>query len=309
MEIQGTLFRSAGPGSVGKVRIGTSGYQYPDWVGPWYPSGMSSRNMLSYYCQHFDTVELNSSYYGMPRRSTAQRLTTETPDGFLTVVKAYKGMTHKFEGWDIYDQFREALEPLMTSGKLGGILFQFPPWFQNDVRRRRYLKRLPDLLPGVPIIVEFRDRQWIKPATFALLEDAGIAYCCVDEPDLPELVPPVAHVTSPLGYLRFHSRDAGGWYGGGETRYDYDYGDAELEEWVEKILTLMQSVKQFIVYFNNCKRSSAAHNAERFRQILEQRLPGASGARPAELHEVTVGPGPGEVAEDPLRFSADDDQT
>lgn len=267
---QHSLFHDVTRRPPGKVRIGTSGYQYPDWVDGFYPPDVPKSRWLEYYARHFDTVELNSSYYGLPRLSTTRRLAEETPDGFLTVVKAYKGMTHKFEGWEAYDEFRKALVPLQQAGKLGGVLFQFPPWFRNDTKRRDYLRRLPELLPGSEIIVEFRSREWLTEETFALLEELGLAYCCVDEPALEELVPPIARLTSPLGYLRFHSRNAEKWHQGGEARYDYDYSDAEMGEWIAKIRPLLAQVKQFIVYFNNCKRSAAAKNAARFRELLEE---------------------------------------
>lgn len=196
--------------------IGTSGYSFADWVGPFYPPGTPAAEFLPYYARHFGCVEVNSTYYGMPQASTMQRMHERTPEGFRFIVKLHQSMTH--QGCDdalLYERFMQALEPLKAAGKYHGLLAQFPWSFRRDERAKAHLERMRECLAGEPLWVEFRHDSWMHPKLADWLRERALGYCCVDEPALPGLVPPVTHVTNGVGYVRFHGRNAKHWWGSG----------------------------------------------------------------------------------------------
>ena len=123
--------------------------------------------------------------------------------------------------------------------------------------------------------MEFRRAEWDRPETFDFLREHGIGYCCVDEPNLPGLLPPTAIATTDIAYVRFHGRNATTWWGGeGSLRYDYDYREGELREWVQKIRDLADRARQTYVFFNNCHAGHAAQNARLMKELLlREKLP------------------------------------
>jgi len=260
---------AASPGAVGgEILVGTSGYQYRDWLGSFYPEGTKSRDMLALYAERFRVVELNSSYYGIPRRSSTARMAEATPAGFEFVVKAHKTTTHEGRLDDV-PPLLDALEPLREAGKLAGVLCQFPWRFQNSEETREYLARLRGAFGQTPVFVEFRHASWITEAVFAFLGEKGLLFVSVDEPELPGLPGRVARATGEFGYVRFHSRSKENWWGRGDkSRYDYDYSDAELAEWLGPIREMAARTRKVFVFFNNCHRGQAARNAEGLRAIL-----------------------------------------
>jgi uncharacterized protein YecE (DUF72 family) len=250
------------------IAVGTSGYQYADWRGRFYPEALSDDEMLSYYAQHFNVVELNFTYYRVPSARTIESMVRRTPEGFTFWVKANEATTHKLDR-SVAWQFNEAIAPAREAGRLAGILFQFPYSFHNSERSRAYLAGLREDFPHDPLVVEFRNAQWAKRPILDYLRVQGIGFCCVDEPTLPGLMPRLAVATSPVGYVRFHSRDASKWYeGGGKERYNYLYKREELAEWVPKITELSQQTENVYIFFNNCHAGHAAVNAEEFKQLL-----------------------------------------
>jgi uncharacterized protein YecE (DUF72 family) len=255
----------------GEILVGTSGYSFDDWVGKFYPDGIRKGNMLSYYVQHFPVVEVNSSYYRIPRSAVLHQMERKTPPGFEFIIKAHKSMTHSLDaGPDEYSQFIDALEPVQDAGKFSGVLLQFPWGFKHTRGARDHLKSLRANLPEFPLFVEFRNDGWIRDETFSLLEDLGIGYCSVDEPRLKGLVPPIVKNTGGAGYVRLHGRNAKNWWGrtAGGDRYDYMYSNDELKEWVDKIRGLAAEAKKTYVFFNNCHAGQAATNAQLMQQML-----------------------------------------
>jgi uncharacterized protein YecE (DUF72 family) len=258
------------------VVIGTSGFSFADWVGPFYPAGTKSPDMLAFYAQHFRAVEINSSYYGIPRPSTMELLDHKTPDGFEFMVKGHQSMTHSKEdpSPETYAAFRDCLAPLRAAGKLRGVLLQFPWSFRPTQASRKRLEALHQALAGdARLFVEFRHAAWLVPRVFEFLEQRGMGYCSVDEPALPGLVPPEARVTGEVAYVRFHGRNKETWWGrGGGDRYDYNYTPGELTEWVREIRELAERSKQVYVFFNNCHAGQAARNALLMRDMLQHDL-------------------------------------
>ncbi len=253
------------------IHIGTSGYSFKDWKGPFYPVKITSSEMLSFYARHFKLVEINSTYYAIPRVEVFERMAENTPPDFQFMVKANSGMTHeRSDNQSIFDRFEDAIQPLVEAGKFKGILAQFPWSFKNTEENRQYLKLCKERLAEYPLIVEFRHISWILEPLFGFLRDMGISYCAVDEPNLPGLVPPKTAATTDLGYVRFHGRNAEMWWGGDAAqRYNYLYTEQELKEWVPKIKQLAASTQEIYVLFNNCHAGYAAKNAKTMQNMLQ----------------------------------------
>ena len=255
------------------IRIGTSGFSYDDWTGPVYPPGLPTREQLEFYAKEFDTVELNVTFYRIPGQGTVKSWVKRTPDDFLFTVKAFRGLTHEREEPD-YDGFNEAVRPLQESGKLGSVLAQFPYSFHPVPENVDYLRRLREGLPELPLVIEFRHSGWATQDTFDFLEELRLGYCCVDEPQLKGLMPPVAVATGPIAYVRFHGRNYAKWYAHEEAweRYDYTYPEKELKEWVPKIEKLEGMAETTFAYFNNHYSGQAVQGARELKQLM---LPGS----------------------------------
>lgn len=270
--------------------IGTSGYSFPDWVGPFYPPGTPSREFLPYYTQHFGCVEVNSTYYGIPAPRVLEQMAARTPAGFRFIVKVNQAMTHRGDDSpELHGKFRDAIQPLKDAGKYHGLLAQFPWAFRRDEASKSRLERLREQLAGEPMWVEFRHASWMHPKLPDWLRARDLGYCAVDEPALPGLVPPVAHVTNGVGYVRFHGRNAQHWWGPRagspeaqapqrsreQLRYDHDYSEAELMQWMGKLNDMAKQAKQTYLFFNNCHAGQAAKSAKLMEELLrrQQSLP------------------------------------
>ncbi len=251
------------------LRIGTSGFSYDDWVGPVYPTRMPAREHLTYYASLFSTVEINVTYYRIPASTTVVGWVRKTPDNFLFAVKAYGELTHERESHD-FAGFVEALRPMTESGKLGCVLAQFPYSFHPKPENEEYLRRLRAGFGELPVVVEFRNAGWAKDETFELLRQENLGYCCVDEPRLKGLMPPIAVATSPVAYVRFHGRNYAKWYAHEEAweRYNYTYPEEELREWVPKLRELDSEVPLTLVYFNNHFEGQSTKGARDLSQLL-----------------------------------------
>jgi uncharacterized protein YecE (DUF72 family) len=185
----------------------------------------------------------------------------------------------------VWELHRTALEPLARAGKLGAVLFQFPPWFARGHDNREYLRSLPERLPGLPLAVEFRGGGWMTGEAAAdslrLLEEAGLAYVAVDEPQgFPDSTPPLTAATAPLAMVRLHGRNADTWEsrtGAASDRFKYLYDDAELEEWAPRVTELAARSEKVHVLFNNNYEDWGMRNARRMAHLLgvERRPPQA----------------------------------
>ena len=257
------------------LTIGTSGFSFPDWVGPFYPPGTTKNAMFSYYTRHFSMVELDYTYYRMPEEKTMASLGSRAPEEFLFCVKTYREMTHELPSDSgtrdsLFLSFSKALRPLAEDGKLGCILVQFPWSFRKSAANRSYIEYVRERLPHFPVVIEFRNSEWADAETIAFLDHLNLSFCCVDEPRLKGLFPPTAAVAGELGYVRFHGRNAAKWWKQdfpGE-RYDYLYSDAELQEWIPKIKQISAGSRNTFILFNNCHAGKAVRNARMMAQIL-----------------------------------------
>jgi len=255
------------------VRIGTSGYSYKDWIGPYYPPGTPQRDFLKFYSSEFNFVELNFSYYTQPKPVTLERMLQITADDFLFTIKAHRSMTHEITDnlARMAETFRHGVQPLRTSNRLTAVLLQFPYSFHYTPESRRHLDRISKLLEGLPLAFEFRSAEWQRESVYTTMREREIALVCVDEPDLPRLPKPDETVTSGLAYLRFHGRNSANWWQGDNTqRYDYLYSDHELSDWVGRVKRIARKARLLLVTFNNHFRSQAIKNARRFKLMLTE---------------------------------------
>jgi uncharacterized protein YecE (DUF72 family) len=253
------------------IYVGTSGFSYSDWVGPFYPSGTAQGDFLAHYAQRFPTVEINYTYYAPPQAATLEAMARKVGPGFRFTVKATSTVTHEREATaEFFAGFQEALDPLSEREALACVLVQFPHSFGNTKPHRAWLAHVREQWAELPLVVEFRHRDWIAEPVFDFLTELGYGFCCVDQPQFKRLVPPVAVATSHLGYVRFHGRNYEKWWKHDEAweRYDYLYRREELEEWVPRVRRLVAETAEVLIYFNNHYEAQAAQNADLFANML-----------------------------------------
>lgn len=266
------------------ILIGTSGYSYEGWKGLFYPRGTKSADQLQYYARRFSVVELNTTYYGMPTAERLGKMVERVPPGFEFTVKAHQDLTHSGQFLPAsFTQFREGVQPLVEAGMLGCILAQFPFGFRRNPQNEDYLARFREHLPELPVVVEFRNSEWVSDAVFEHLHELDLGFCCVDEPPLPGLMPGVVRATSDVGYVRFHGRNAEAWYKhqNASERYNYLYSRDELAEWVPPVQQLAAETEKTYVFFNNCHSDQAPRNAGMMAELLHVHLPRVGPDQPA----------------------------
>jgi uncharacterized protein YecE (DUF72 family) len=257
-----------------KLVLGTSGFSYDDWKGNYYPETIKKSEMLTYYTQHFNAVEVNVTYYTIPAASSFEKMSSKTPSEFEFVVKLNQESTHR----RIHNELAvknliEAVKPLSESKKLGGFLAQFPYSFHNNEKNRKYLLETRDLIKDIPLFVEFRNSSWVKKATNAFLKSNGIGYVNVDQPELKGLIPAQNILTSEIGYVRFHGRNSVQWWDGkGSERYDYNYSHDELQAWLIRVSEILRKSYKTYVFFNNHPKGNAPANALDFEKMMQQYL-------------------------------------
>ena len=299
-----------------EIRIGTCSWADDALSKHWYPKGLAAGERLPYYAEHFDTVEVDSTYYRLPAEPMVERWADRTSEGFVMHVKAFGLMTRhpvkleslppdlrddaptddrgrverpsrEFRG-EVFRRFLEALEPLRSAGKLGGILFQFPSYVVYKDRSLDYLQWAREQLGNDEMLVEFRHVSWLddehRDETLRLLEELRATHVIVDAPRIEgakNVAPTVLALTSPTAYVRFHGRNADTWNkrgGSASERFDYLYSDDELREWVGPLGELAEQAEQAYAFFNNNATSpdgrggrmaQAAANAKVLQRLLQ----------------------------------------
>jgi uncharacterized protein YecE (DUF72 family) len=255
-----------------RVEVGTSGYSFKDWVGPFYPEGTPSDRFLDYYARHFPVVEINTTYYGIPKAAVFAGMASQTPDDFGFYVKVHQDVTHKREKPEAsLNQLVTATGPLREAGKLKGFLAQFPYSFKKNPPSRKYIVRISDFWSGreEPLFMEFRHTSWFKPVVYESMERHNLGFVNVDLPALPRLPAPGAEVTNGEGYVRLHGRNSQTWWGEhGDLRYDYEYGIGELKEWAERAKGMTKKARRVVIFMNNCHQGQAAKNAKMLQDMF-----------------------------------------
>jgi uncharacterized protein YecE (DUF72 family) len=266
------------PETACRLQVGTSGYSYAEWAeAGFYPPDTKTSGMLPVYARHFTITELNFTWYQMPRAQVLERMQRQAPPGFCFAAKLTRTLTHEIDSGRWRDQaarYRDGLAPLIQARKLAAVLLQFPPSFVRAAKNRRYLAALLDELDGLPLAVEFRHASWATDRVFAELQRRRVTLVAVDEPDLTGLFPRLAIVTNPaFFYIRFHGRNTKGWRSGNmQQQFDYDYGDDELDEWIDRrIAGMVQQADSGLIFFNNHVRAQAPRNAVRLINLLTEK--------------------------------------
>jgi uncharacterized protein YecE (DUF72 family) len=289
------------------VRVGTSGWSYPTgrgtWNGLFYPErgtkGLRAADELAYYAEHFDTVEVNSSFYRPPIAATTARWVAQTPPGFEFSLKLHQGFTHAVpigHGTPPPDEhrhgptvprsapgaanvFKDGLDPIARSGKLGALLAQFPPSFHFSPGSLAYVEELLETFREYPVAVELRHRSWSDSIadTMAVLDRFQAAWVQIDEPKFrlsirQDLAPNIER----FYYLRLHGRNATQWWSheAAEDRYNYLYSDEELRPFVDVVATVRPEVKKAYLYLNNHFAAKAVVNATVLKHQLGQPVTG-----------------------------------
>jgi uncharacterized protein YecE (DUF72 family) len=282
---------------VSSILVGTCGWSYPTgngtWNGVFYPSRRPAKfDELAYYAEHFDTVEVNSTFYRMPEAAQADSWRRRTPAAFLFSIKLFQKFTHPdmylsktgAQDWDLsradVDLFRAGIAPIADADRLAALLIQFPASFHRDDDTREYLDWLLEVFNGYSVAVELRHRSWSDAAddTLALLDAAGAAWTLIDEPKFESSVRQSLTSSSqaPLTYLRLHGRNAAAWWehDQGEDRYNYLYSPDEMRTFVEPIRRAARPGRRVLVYFNNHFSAKSVANAAILKHDLGQIVPG-----------------------------------
>jgi uncharacterized protein YecE (DUF72 family) len=253
------------------VKVGTCGFSYKDWQGAFYPAGLPPRDRIGYYAGRFQAVEIDSTYYYVPPPSNMEAMARRAEGRIEFSVKAHRDMTHSRDKYaEALPGFRDCLAPLRDAGCLACVLMQFPFAFKATPENADFLRRLPADLAPDRVVVEFRHASWITDETFRLLTEAGLAFCVVDEPRLPNLPPPIVRATAVPAYIRFHGRNSAKWWTHKESweRYDYLYREEELREWIPPLRELAGAAGVCFAFFNNHARGQAVVNATMLNALL-----------------------------------------
>ena len=233
---------------------------------------MPKGEWLRYYAREFNCCEINATFYTVPKPATLVSMANKTGEGFLFSIKANQRMTHEQgENEDVFTAFREVLTPLIDRGMMGCVLAQFPYSFRYNRKNRDYLEIVRERLRDLPVVIEFRNAQWLRREVFDWLRRNELGFCCVDEPRLPNLLPPVAEATTKVAYVRFHGRNEEKWWQHEHAyeRYDYSYSAEELAEWLPKIRNLDKIAEKTFIFANNHWRGQAVDTIRQLRMILE----------------------------------------
>ena len=234
--------------------IGTSGYYYPGWISEFYPEGMSSNGFLEYYEQFFNTVEINSTFYHMPRATTIKNLKKKLKEDFVVSVKLNRTITHQKRLKDVKDLLDSFFESVLVLGNnLGVILVQLPPSLKKD---EELLFSFIEMLPkNVKFAIEFRHKTWLEKSVFNILRKYNIAFVVTHGDNYPFL----KIDTAEFAYIRLH---------GPKELYASSYSEEELKEWAIYIKSLNGKGLSTFVYFNNDFYCYAVKNALTLKNIL-----------------------------------------
>ena len=280
------------PMGTADLRIGTSGWNYPagrgTWNGIFYPPSRGRTkgfDELSFYAEHFNTVEVNSTFYGQPRADVTRKWAERTPADFEFSAKLYQKFTHPkmvehepANPFDL-DDFKRGIDPLASAGKLGALLAQFPSSFKSNPASLDYLQWLLHAFDGYRVAVELRHRSWSDALgdTLSLLNTYGAALVQIDEPKFrfsiaQNQLPNIRGIY----YMRLHGRNAAQWWNHekAEDRYNYLYSPREVTEFVETIDAAREIVKKVYLYSNNHFSAKSVANAAMIKQQLGEPLEG-----------------------------------
>ena len=284
--------RSRGRGGSKKtavIRLGPAGWLYKDWEGIVYPrEKQKGFDQLRYIAEFFDTVEINSSFYGPPLAKTAASWVRRVKDrhGFRFTAKLWKRFTHERDkAWtrDEVDQVRQGFDVMMDADRLGAVLLQFPWSFKRSDENAEWFGDVVRTFHKYPLVAEVRHASWLAPEFLRLLAEEGVGFVNIDQPLFHNSIGPSAHVTSRVGYVRVHGRNYKEWFrekAGVEQRYNYLYKADQLEPWVERAQEIADDpgTHELYVITNNHYKGKSVANALMMKSMLSgDRVPAPSG--------------------------------
>jgi uncharacterized protein YecE (DUF72 family) len=287
---------------VGEILVGTAGWTDKTLLeSGWYPASADTpEKRLAYYAEQFPLVEVDSTYYSPPAEATARLWVARTPEHFTFNVKAFSLLTghptqpgklykdlrpetdkkniypadlapQAYE--DVWTRFLSALEPLYEAGKLGLLLFQFPPWFTIRRSNKQYLLEVAKRCRPMRVAIELRHESWFsgdnEKETLDFLRQHHLPFVCVDMPQgYRSSIPPVVAATSDLSVVRFHGHSEKWTAKSVQERFDYLYSDKELKSWAPRLTKLAEQTKQTHVLMNNCRGDAAQRNGRQLIDLL-----------------------------------------
>jgi len=242
------------------MHIGTSGWHYDHWKGPFYPQDLPAADFLAYYAEHFSTVEINNTFYQLPAQETLETWRDTVQKGFTFSVKASRYITHMKKLEDPREPVRNFLTRIDTLGdKLGPVLFQLPPnWNFNQQRLRSFLEALPE---GYRYAFELRDPSWLNDRAYQALAEHGAAFCIYD---FDRRLSP-KEVTTNFVYVRLHGPDG---------RYQGSYDTEDLAGWAGAFSTWVGQGREIYCYFDNDQAGYAPHNARALSDMVDSQSSG-----------------------------------
>jgi uncharacterized protein YecE (DUF72 family) len=274
------------------IRFGPAGFLYKDWEGVVYPQPRPRKfDHLAYIASYFDTIEINSSFYGPPSPKTAASWAGRVAgnSSFRFTAKMWQRFTHQRKAaWTPAeaDEVRAGFDVLMNDGKLGAVLLQFPWSFRRTEENREWLGDVVHAFGAYPLVLEVRHKSWLAPELFRALEEEGVGFVNIDQPLYRDSIGPSAHATSHVGYVRVHGRNYMDWFrkdASVEQRYNYLYKAEELEPWAERVTEVAEdaATKDVYVVTNNHYRGKAVANA----LMLKSMVTGETVAAPPAVME------------------------
>ncbi len=257
------------PTSKANIYVGPAGWSYKDWSGIIYPKPKPSRfSELEYLARFFDTIEINSTFYRLPAKSSVESWAASVSHNprFRFCVKLWQKFTHAEESYSATEiaSFCEAIEPLQSQALLGSLLLQFPWRFKYGPDSIKYVGALLDQFKDFPRVLEFRHASWLCAEAFALLREHDAGFANIDQPVIGESLPLTEIVTADIGYFRLHGRNYENWFKEGvgrDARYDYLYSNEEIESISGSINEVASKAKKTYVILNNHFRGQAVVNS------------------------------------------------
>ncbi len=262
------------------IRIGLAGWSYKDWSGIVYPSHRPRGfHEPAYLSQFFDTLEINTSFYGPPRPDSCRQWIdyVAANQRFLFTAKLWRKFTHERDASAGDERLvRSGFDVLRDAGKLGAVLLQFPFSFHHTPENVKYLLALLKRFEDYPLVVEMRHSSWNTEEFYALLREGRVGFCNIDQPIIGRSLKPSERTTAEVGYVRLHGRRYDTWFSDdpetpSSERYNYLYSEKELEPWVERIRTLAAHAASTFVVTNNHYGGKGAVNALQLIHLLEGR--------------------------------------
>jgi len=253
------------------IRVGTSGYDYPEWEGPFYARGLGRSEYLGAYSESFGTLELGFPASGAPGSGVMRDLMAHTRRPVDFAVRAGPALTRDIDPSGLASaarSFTAGVAPLAEAGRLCAVLVSFPFAFHYHDDERRYLDRVLREFSAFPLVVEFGNAEWFTARVIEGLKARGVGLCSSDLPRIEGLPPVSDLVTSDLAYVRFHGRDGEAWLTGGSRRA-YRYSRDELAAWVPRLEAMSVEAGKVRVFFANCRRGDAPADAKELLRLAK----------------------------------------